>query len=114
MTDNVIRTSQTRQLLIKIIPVKFIKLLIFDLADADLCTLYFNIVFIHFQIVSCERGMGTRANSTYMPYVITTDETIQRQILCDTKTEGGGWIVIQVGLDSNDNEIKTVFNRPVL
>ena len=58
--------------------------------------------------------MGTRANSTYMPYVITTDETIHRQILCDTMTEGGGWIVIQVCLVSNDNKIKTVFNRPVL
>ena len=40
MTDNVIRTSQTRQLSIKIIPVKFIKLLIFDLADADLYSVF--------------------------------------------------------------------------
>ena len=58
--------------------------------------------------------MGTRVNSPYLPYIITTDETIQREILCDTKTEGGGWIVIQVGLVSKDNKIKTVFNRPVL
>ena len=42
MTDNVIRTRHTLQLLIKdlVIPVKFIKLLIFDLADADLYSVF--------------------------------------------------------------------------
>ena len=48
------------------------------------------------QPVVCERGMGDRVTKTYPRYVITTDQTIQRQILCETQTDGGGWTVIQV------------------
>ncbi|KAK3762652.1 hypothetical protein RRG08_042073 [Elysia crispata] len=47
------------------------------------------------QPVVCERGMGDRVTETYPRYVITTDQTIQRQILCETQTDGGGWTVIQ-------------------
>ncbi|KAK3783114.1 hypothetical protein RRG08_042080 [Elysia crispata] len=47
------------------------------------------------QPVVCERGMGDRVTKTYPRYVITTDQTIQRQILCETQTDGGGWTVIQ-------------------
>ena len=52
--------------------------------------------FSHPQPVVCERGMGDRVTETYPRYIITTDQTIQREILCETQTDGGGWIVIQV------------------
>ncbi|KAK3762654.1 hypothetical protein RRG08_042075 [Elysia crispata] len=39
--------------------------------------------------------MGDVVTKTYPRYVITTDQTIQRQVLCETQTDGGGWIVIQ-------------------
>ena len=48
------------------------------------------------QPVVCERGMGDDVTKTYPRYVITTDPTIQRQVLCETQTDGGGWTVIQV------------------
>ncbi|KAK3758654.1 hypothetical protein RRG08_061097 [Elysia crispata] len=47
------------------------------------------------QPVVCERSMGDVVTKTYPRYVITTDQTIQRQVLCETQTDGGGWIVIQ-------------------
>ena len=48
------------------------------------------------QPVVCERGMGDGITKTYPRYVITTDQTIQRQVLCGTQIDGGGWTVIQV------------------
>ena len=48
------------------------------------------------QPVVCERGMGDGVIKSYPRYVITTDQTIQRQVLCETQTDGGGWSVIQV------------------
>ena len=48
------------------------------------------------QPVVCERGMSDVVTKTYPRYVITTDQTIQRQVLCETQTDGGGWTVIQV------------------
>ncbi|RUS71578.1 hypothetical protein EGW08_020656, partial [Elysia chlorotica] len=46
---------------------------------------------------SCFRGMGDDVTKSYPPYVIMTHDTLKREILCDTKTLGGGWTVIQVG-----------------
>ncbi|GFR79851.1 ficolin-1 [Elysia marginata] len=43
----------------------------------------------------CERGMGDDVTKQYAPYVIMFDETLGRDILCDTHTDGGGWIVFQ-------------------
>ncbi|KAK3780297.1 hypothetical protein RRG08_013773 [Elysia crispata] len=43
----------------------------------------------------CERGMGDDVTKSYQPYALVTDNTISRQILCDTHTDGGGWIVLQ-------------------
>ncbi|KAK3701843.1 hypothetical protein RRG08_030427 [Elysia crispata] len=44
---------------------------------------------------ACERGMGDDVTKWYRPYALVTDNTINRQILCDTHTDGGGWIVLQ-------------------
>ncbi|RUS69439.1 hypothetical protein EGW08_022797 [Elysia chlorotica] len=44
--------------------------------------------------VLCQRGMGNGAQE-YPPYLELSDSTLQRHILCDTHTDGGGWIVIQ-------------------
>ncbi|GFS18133.1 phenylalanyl-tRNA synthetase alpha subunit [Elysia marginata] len=44
---------------------------------------------------SCLRDMGKDLNQSYPHYVTMTQFILQRQILCDTKTDGGGWIVIQ-------------------
>ncbi|KAK3738542.1 hypothetical protein RRG08_048202 [Elysia crispata] len=44
---------------------------------------------------TCYSGMGDIKNQTYPPYVIIRHDTLARDILCDTKTLGGGWIVIQ-------------------
>ncbi|KAK3761849.1 hypothetical protein RRG08_048207, partial [Elysia crispata] len=44
---------------------------------------------------TCFRGMGDDVTKTYPPYVIMTHDTLKREILCDTKTLGGGWIIIQ-------------------
>ncbi|KAK3804162.1 hypothetical protein RRG08_047629 [Elysia crispata] len=43
----------------------------------------------------CERGMGNNVTTQYPPYLILSDSTIEKDILCDTHTDGGGWIIIQ-------------------
>ncbi|GFS27527.1 fibrinogen-related protein 3.1 [Elysia marginata] len=44
---------------------------------------------------ACYRGMGDAVVKDYPPYVQMTDTSLNREILCDTETAGGGWIVIQ-------------------
>ncbi|GFO16814.1 fibrinogen-related protein 3-2 [Plakobranchus ocellatus] len=44
---------------------------------------------------TCERGMGDDITKTYPRYVIMSHDGPKRQILCDTHTDGGGWIVFQ-------------------
>ncbi|GFO16813.1 fibrinogen-related protein 2.2 [Plakobranchus ocellatus] len=43
----------------------------------------------------CERGMGDDITKTYPRYVIMSHDGPKRQILCDTHTDGGGWVVFQ-------------------
>ncbi|GFO16816.1 fibrinogen-related protein 3.1 [Plakobranchus ocellatus] len=44
---------------------------------------------------TCERGMGDDITKTYPRYVVMSHDGPKRQILCDTHTDGGGWIVFQ-------------------
>ncbi|GFN86637.1 ficolin-1 [Plakobranchus ocellatus] len=44
---------------------------------------------------TCERGMGDDVTKTYPPYVIMSHDGPKSEILCDTHTDGGGWIVFQ-------------------
>ncbi|GFS23837.1 fibrinogen-related protein 3.2 [Elysia marginata] len=46
-------------------------------------------------ITSCYRGMNNSTTKNYPPYVVSTVDSLEQDILCDTKTDGGGWIVIQ-------------------
>ena len=42
--------------------------------------------------------MGYDVTKNYRPYVILPGSDGKGPILCDTHTDGGGWIVIQVNL----------------
>ncbi|RUS72712.1 hypothetical protein EGW08_019523 [Elysia chlorotica] len=44
------------------------------------------------QRLVCERGVSARTSE---PYLILRDDTLARDIRCDTQTDGGGWIVFQ-------------------
>ncbi|GFN87395.1 fibrinogen-related protein 2 [Plakobranchus ocellatus] len=44
---------------------------------------------------TCERGIGDDITKNYPRYVIMSHDGPKRQILCDTHTDGGGWIVFQ-------------------
>ncbi|GFN87394.1 ficolin-2 [Plakobranchus ocellatus] len=44
---------------------------------------------------TCERGMGDDITKNYPHYVIMSHDGPKKQILCDTHTDGGGWIVFQ-------------------
>ncbi|GFO06961.1 ficolin-2 [Plakobranchus ocellatus] len=44
---------------------------------------------------TCERGMGDDITKSYPRYVIMSHDGPKRQILCDTHTDGGGWIIFQ-------------------
>ena len=56
----------------------------------------------HVQAQACERGMGNDLTKSYRPYIVLSHSSTQRQILCDTQTDGGGWVVIQVGTETRD------------
>lgn len=43
----------------------------------------------------CNPGMGDNVTKNYRPYEIIHRKGDDRPILCDTHTDGGGWIVIQ-------------------
>lgn len=47
------------------------------------------------QSLNCERDMGRDGNKSLPHYMMTSHCFLKRQVLCDTKTDGGGWIVIQ-------------------
>ena len=49
--------------------------------------------------------MGTQGK-TFIPYVVLKERTIQRDVLCDTKTDGGGWVVMQVRNPYENDEKK--------
>ncbi|GFR63755.1 ficolin 1 [Elysia marginata] len=58
-------------------------------------------------MTSCSRGMSEGSGDTgYQGYVLLNDATINKCILCDTKSDGWGWIVIQRRFDGEVN-----FNR---
>ncbi|GFR69611.1 hypothetical protein ElyMa_005636400 [Elysia marginata] len=48
----------------------------------------------------CLRGMGDDVTKTYPAYVVLSNQLINKDILCDTHTIGGGWIVFQVAASS--------------
>ncbi|RUS87318.1 hypothetical protein EGW08_004930 [Elysia chlorotica] len=43
----------------------------------------------------CTRGMGDDVTKSYPSYAIMKHDMLQREILCETQKNGGGWIVIQ-------------------
>ncbi|GFR78723.1 hypothetical protein ElyMa_004002300 [Elysia marginata] len=45
---------------------------------------------------TCYRGMSNDGTKTYPSYAVMTLKDLKQDILCDTKTDEGGWIVIQV------------------
>ncbi|RUS76250.1 hypothetical protein EGW08_015993 [Elysia chlorotica] len=47
------------------------------------------------QVSDCVHGVGDDVTKYYPRYVVMGSDVIQKQILCDTHTDGGGWIVIQ-------------------
>ena len=50
--------------------------------------------------------MGDNLKKQYSRYVVVDDKTVGKKILCDTKTLGGGWIVIQVRARLHNRRIK--------
>ena len=48
------------------------------------------------QAPPCHRHLDAYRSTPYPHYIKTVDGVLKREILCDTKTDDGGWIVIQV------------------
>ena len=55
---------------------------------------------------ACTRGMGDNLKKQYDRYVVVDDKTVGKEVLCDTETLGGGWIVIQVRARLHNRRIK--------
>ena len=45
---------------------------------------------------TCERNMNYHRAVAHPMYIKTYDTTINKQVFCDTYTDKGGWIIIQV------------------
>ncbi|RUS81217.1 hypothetical protein EGW08_011011 [Elysia chlorotica] len=73
------------------------------LDDSSLSNKYPKIQSTQFQPTGCYNGMGDGKNQTHAPYVAMTHATLKREILCDTHTLGGGWIVIQRRTSAGEN-----------
>ncbi|GFR74381.1 ficolin-2 [Elysia marginata] len=75
-------------------------------------------ILISSELRTCYRGMGNDTTQDYEPYVKQYNNDIQRDILCDTKTDGGGWILLQrrttgdVDFNRSWSEYKNGFGTP--
>ncbi|KAK3773255.1 hypothetical protein RRG08_039258 [Elysia crispata] len=56
---------------------------------------------------TCERNMNYHRAVAHPMYIKTYDTTINKQVLCDTYTDKGGWIIIQRRTDGQTNFFRT-------
>ncbi|GFS15190.1 hypothetical protein ElyMa_006765300 [Elysia marginata] len=57
----------------------------------------------------CYRGMNNSNTQNYPPYIFATLEGQTKEFLCDTKTDQGGWIVIQSKLNKPGRKLDSNF-----